>query len=199
MGWSAMLMISATCHNAAGLMTLRFFMGVCEAPTFPLAATMTVMWYRSDEQGLRTAIVSFSLVLSVRLTCASTNRLQWIGQWSSVWYLSFPNPIYAYLTILTWIDLRWHYLVRYRPHIYGHCPVETAVYCHRWLQFPGAYITSSIFVSPSAVASNTPTSGASFSSFSCQIRLSAANSSVIVRSTLPSTASRRIRRALRTR
>ncbi|EXJ88131.1 hypothetical protein A1O1_05059 [Capronia coronata CBS 617.96] len=54
--WGAMVTLLAACSNAAGLMTLRFFMGMFEAPMFPVCAVTTVMWYKKDEQPLRTAI-----------------------------------------------------------------------------------------------------------------------------------------------
>ncbi len=58
MSWAIALMLMGVCHNAAGLMALRFVMGLFEAATFPVCTVMTVMWYRTREQPLRTAIVS---------------------------------------------------------------------------------------------------------------------------------------------
>ena len=62
--WGGTVAQMGACHNAAGLMALRFLMGIFEAPMFPVCAVMTVMWYKEDEQPLRTAF--------------------WFGHWSSV-------------------------------------------------------------------------------------------------------------------
>lgn len=44
MGWAIMTLLMATCHNSKGLMALRFFMGMMEAPALPGATLMTTMW-----------------------------------------------------------------------------------------------------------------------------------------------------------
>ncbi|KAJ0319031.1 hypothetical protein Brms1b_004006 [Colletotrichum noveboracense] len=64
MGWSVTTLLMAVTHNAAGLMALRFFMGICEAPALPGLTLITVMWWRKEEQPLRVAIWS-STVASV--------------------------------------------------------------------------------------------------------------------------------------
>ncbi|KAF0323842.1 allantoate permease [Colletotrichum asianum] len=64
MGWSVTTLLMAVTHNAAGLMALRFFMGMCEAPALPGLTLITVMWWRKKEQPLRVAIWS-STVASV--------------------------------------------------------------------------------------------------------------------------------------
>ncbi|KAF4819910.1 putative transporter [Colletotrichum tropicale] len=58
MGWSVTTLLMAVTHNAAGLMALRFFMGMCEAPALPGLTLITVMWWRKKEQPLRVAIWS---------------------------------------------------------------------------------------------------------------------------------------------
>lgn len=45
MGWATMTFLMAACHNAGGLMALRFFMGMMEAPALPGLTLMTTMWY----------------------------------------------------------------------------------------------------------------------------------------------------------
>lgn len=59
-----MTLLMAATHNAAGLMALRFFMGMMEAPALPCLTLLTVMWYREREQAIRVAIWS-STVASV--------------------------------------------------------------------------------------------------------------------------------------
>jgi MFS family permease len=62
--WGVLTMLMGVTHNAAGLLTLRFFLGIAEAVVFPANAIITVMWYKQKEQPVRAAI--------------------WLGQWSSV-------------------------------------------------------------------------------------------------------------------
>ncbi|KAK9784212.1 putative Major facilitator superfamily (MFS) profile domain-containing protein [Seiridium cardinale] len=64
MGWALMTLLMAACHNAQGLMALRFFMGMMEAPALPGLTLMTSMWYTKKEQPLRVALWS-STVASV--------------------------------------------------------------------------------------------------------------------------------------
>ncbi|KAH6962153.1 major facilitator superfamily domain-containing protein, partial [Ilyonectria sp. MPI-CAGE-AT-0026] len=58
LGWSSMTLLMAAIHNAAGLMALRFFMGMMEAPALPCLTLITVMWYRKSEQPLGVALWS---------------------------------------------------------------------------------------------------------------------------------------------
>lgn len=48
-------MMMALPHNATGLLTVRFFLGVCEAPLGPGLTIIVAMWYRRSEQPLRHA------------------------------------------------------------------------------------------------------------------------------------------------
>ncbi|VUC38193.1 unnamed protein product [Clonostachys rosea] len=64
MGWSITTLLMAVTHNAAGLMALRFVMGMMEAPALPSLTLITTMWYRKREQPLRVAIWS-STVASI--------------------------------------------------------------------------------------------------------------------------------------
>ncbi|KAJ4147324.1 hypothetical protein LMH87_001856 [Akanthomyces muscarius] len=53
--WGSVLMMMALPHNATGLLTVRFFLGVCEAPLGPGLTIIVAMWYRRSEQPLRHA------------------------------------------------------------------------------------------------------------------------------------------------
>lgn len=44
MGWALMTFLMAACHNSQGLMALRFFMGMMEAPALPGLTLITTMW-----------------------------------------------------------------------------------------------------------------------------------------------------------
>ncbi|KAH8895255.1 MFS general substrate transporter [Thozetella sp. PMI_491] len=58
MVWSLTTLLMAVTHNAAGLMALRFFMGMAEAPALPGLTLITSMWYNKREQPLRVALWS---------------------------------------------------------------------------------------------------------------------------------------------
>ncbi|PNY23480.1 transporter [Tolypocladium capitatum] len=53
--WGVVLMLTAVASNAAGLLALRFFLGVCEAPIAPGLTVVVSMWYKRSEQPLRHA------------------------------------------------------------------------------------------------------------------------------------------------
>lgn len=49
------LMLTAVTSNAGGLLAVRFFLGVCEAPIAPGLSVVVSMWYKRSEQPLRHA------------------------------------------------------------------------------------------------------------------------------------------------
>ncbi|KAI1342746.1 dipeptide transmembrane transporter [Xylariaceae sp. FL0016] len=51
--WGIMVMLCATAKTFAGLMALRFFMGLFEASIAPCWVSLMAMYYRKEEQGLR--------------------------------------------------------------------------------------------------------------------------------------------------
>ncbi|KAM0329264.1 hypothetical protein ACHAQA_004568 [Verticillium albo-atrum] len=53
--WGASLCFMALCHNFGGLATIRFLLGVFEAALLPCMMIVNSMWYRKEEQPLRTA------------------------------------------------------------------------------------------------------------------------------------------------
>lgn len=66
MGWSAMALVIPACHNWAGLMCVRFFMGMFEAIIVPGISLILAGWYLKNEQPPRNAIVfaAFSSVIN---------------------------------------------------------------------------------------------------------------------------------------
>jgi MFS family permease len=48
-------MLTSVCTNAAGLLALRFFLGLAEAPIAPGLGVIIPMWYKRTEQPLRQA------------------------------------------------------------------------------------------------------------------------------------------------
>jgi MFS family permease len=53
--WGIALCLMAVCHNFAGLATIRFLLGVFEAVLLPCMLVINSLWYRREEQPLRTA------------------------------------------------------------------------------------------------------------------------------------------------
>ncbi|PHH60126.1 hypothetical protein CDD81_2084 [Ophiocordyceps australis] len=55
LGWGIAQTCMTACHNFAGLMAARFFLGLFEAGCLPLFSIITAQWYRRAEQPLRIA------------------------------------------------------------------------------------------------------------------------------------------------
>lgn len=53
--WGMDVALSAATHNFAGIATIRFFLGIFEAAMLPCMLVINSMWYRREEQPLRTA------------------------------------------------------------------------------------------------------------------------------------------------
>lgn len=54
--WGADVALMAAAHNFAGLAAIRFFLGIFEAAMLPCMLIINSMWYRKEEQPLRTAL-----------------------------------------------------------------------------------------------------------------------------------------------
>ncbi|PVH81828.1 MFS general substrate transporter [Cadophora sp. DSE1049] len=53
MAWAVILMLHAACTNGAGLMAVRFFLGIGEATVVPAFAILIGMFYKREEQPFR--------------------------------------------------------------------------------------------------------------------------------------------------
>ncbi|KAF2193953.1 MFS general substrate transporter [Zopfia rhizophila CBS 207.26] len=62
--WSCVSAATAGVHNYPGLIAVRFFLGVVEAPFWPGAFYMLSSWYTRKELALRTAVLYSGLVLA---------------------------------------------------------------------------------------------------------------------------------------
>lgn len=51
--WGVILMLTATCFNASGLLANRIFLGIAEAAIGPGLTVIVAMWYKRSEQPLR--------------------------------------------------------------------------------------------------------------------------------------------------
>ncbi|KIW33176.1 uncharacterized protein PV07_00047 [Cladophialophora immunda] len=54
--WGITMMCMSACNDFAGLATVRFFLGLLEAPAFPSAMILIGNWWKRREQPLRTAL-----------------------------------------------------------------------------------------------------------------------------------------------
>lgn len=62
--WSVLSAATAAVHNFSGLIALRFFLGICEAPFFPGVFYLLSCWYTRKELALRYAVLYSGLVLA---------------------------------------------------------------------------------------------------------------------------------------
>jgi MFS family permease len=62
--WSCVSASTAAAHNYQGLIAVRFFLGIVEAPFFPGAFYLLSCWYTRRELALRTAVLYSGLVLA---------------------------------------------------------------------------------------------------------------------------------------
>ena len=62
--WAVVSGCTAFVTSTAGLLTVRFFLGIVEAPFFPCAIYYLSCWYKKNELGTRMALLVSGLVLS---------------------------------------------------------------------------------------------------------------------------------------
>lgn len=67
LGWGLMTMLLGAVHNFAGLVALRFLLGVFEAGLFPGLIYCLTFWYKPNERALRTATISATATLGMCL------------------------------------------------------------------------------------------------------------------------------------
>ena len=53
--WGTVMAAMAACHNAAGILAARFFLGITEAGLFPGVIFYLTLWYKRSEQATRVA------------------------------------------------------------------------------------------------------------------------------------------------
>jgi MFS family permease len=62
--WGVVSGCAAAVHNFHGLVTVRFLLGIVEAPFFPGAVFLLSSWYTRKEMGMRCAILFGGNMLS---------------------------------------------------------------------------------------------------------------------------------------
>ena len=102
-GWAILLLCTAATQNFAGLVTVRFLMGMTEAAVFPISSILTVMWCKTSEQPIRVAFwfnqlsSVFSGVVSYGIGQTDTALAPWsllfivLGVFSLVWLLFYTS------------------------------------------------------------------------------------------------------------
>ncbi|OLN85237.1 putative transporter C417.10-like protein 5 [Colletotrichum chlorophyti] len=95
--WGAAICLMAACHNFAGLATIRVLLGIFEASLLPCMLVLNSMWYRRDEQPLRTALWhnTFAGVFGGILSYAIGNIKGSLSTWKYIFI------IYGSVTVLT--------------------------------------------------------------------------------------------------
>ena len=68
MTWSIVSMTTAAASSFGGLVTIRFFLGIVEAPLFPGAVYVMSCWYTRRELALRYAFLYTGLVLAMAIS-----------------------------------------------------------------------------------------------------------------------------------
>ncbi|KAF9646956.1 MFS general substrate transporter, partial [Thelephora ganbajun] len=62
--WGLISALTGVTHNFVGALVTRLFLGICECAFFPGALFLLSKWYKRDELGLRTAVLSCGSLLS---------------------------------------------------------------------------------------------------------------------------------------
>lgn len=66
--WSCISAATAGCHNFSGLIAVRFFLGISEAPFFPGVFYLLSCWYTRKELALRYALLYSGLILATAIS-----------------------------------------------------------------------------------------------------------------------------------
>ncbi|EPX73378.1 allantoate permease [Schizosaccharomyces octosporus yFS286] len=111
--WSACVLLMATCTNQHGLLALRFLSGIFEGCVNPAFVALTSMWYKREEQPIRTvawyAFNGVSIMVGALLGYGTGHIKGSLPNWkypflvigavSNIWsfvYIIFPkNPVRA--------------------------------------------------------------------------------------------------------
>ncbi|KAF4587152.1 major facilitator superfamily transporter [Ophiocordyceps camponoti-floridani] len=103
--WGISLMLTAVVSNAAGLIAVRFFLGVFEAPIAPGLSIMISMWYKRNEQPLRqTAWFLGNTTAGIvgALMAYAIGHVQGIATWKAV-FIIFGAVTTAWSMGLFWL------------------------------------------------------------------------------------------------
>jgi MFS family permease len=103
--WAVVSACTATVHNYAGLVTVRFLLGVTEAPFYPGALYLLSIFYTRKEIATRIAILYSGNILATSMagliaaaTFASIDGAQGLKGWQ--WYVE-PLP-FSNVELMCW-------------------------------------------------------------------------------------------------
>ncbi|OAA60127.1 Major facilitator superfamily domain, general substrate transporter [Cordyceps fumosorosea ARSEF 2679] len=88
--WGGTLMLMALPRNAAGLLTVRFLLGVLEASLGPGLTVIVAMWYRRAEQPLRHAAwFAGNSVAGILggIAAYGISHIRWVAPWKALFLL----------------------------------------------------------------------------------------------------------------
>ena len=100
-----------TTHNFTGTLLIRFFLGFVEASFFPGALFLLSKWYKRDEIGLRTAILSCGLLISNAFGSLIASGIL-SGMQGKLGFAAWRSvALMRGSSILTLIHLRWLFFI----------------------------------------------------------------------------------------
>ncbi|KAH7016372.1 major facilitator superfamily domain-containing protein [Microdochium trichocladiopsis] len=103
--WGILVMCLGAAQNAAGLMALRFLMGVFEAPLFPAVTILNTMWYKKQEQPVRMAItfMAFSSLVTGVVSYGIGNAQTAIASWRLLFLVVGGFTLLWGVVLLIWL------------------------------------------------------------------------------------------------
>ncbi|KAF4837641.1 putative transporter [Colletotrichum siamense] len=103
--WGGCVMCLAAAQNAAGLMVLRFLMGVLESPLFPAVTILNTMWYKKSEQPVRMAITftGFSSLVTGVVSYGIGHAKTGIASWRLLFLVIGGFTVFWGAILLVWL------------------------------------------------------------------------------------------------
>ncbi|KAI1626706.1 major facilitator superfamily domain-containing protein [Exophiala viscosa] len=94
--WAAVVMSTAGCHNYAGIMVNRFFLGFLESTVAPAFTVLVTFWWTREEQALRTSLWYCCVGVATTLSPLINYGLGQIHSSLKAW-----KPIFLILGVIT--------------------------------------------------------------------------------------------------
>ncbi|KAF4812292.1 putative transporter [Colletotrichum siamense] len=103
--WGGCVMCLTAAQNAAGLMVLRFLMGVLESPLFPAVTILNTMWYKKSEQPVRMAITftGFSSLVTGIVSYGIGHAKTGIASWRLLFLVIGGFTVFWGAILLVWL------------------------------------------------------------------------------------------------
>ncbi|KAI0078004.1 MFS transporter [Panus rudis PR-1116 ss-1] len=108
-GWGSMTMVLGAVHNFAGVVAVRFLLGMFEAGLFPGMVYCLTFWYKPEERALRAALILACATLggafggAIAYAVGHMNRVQGLQAWRWLFILEgAPSCAAAFLTFIAY-------------------------------------------------------------------------------------------------